>query len=125
MVKFKNMGKINKSSNRLQKLQEDIKQFTKERDWEQFHDPKNLALSLVLESAEVLELFQWTKDNEINPKKKDEIGDELADVFYWVLKLADHYGIDILDALEQKMEHNRKKYPTEKARGKADKYNEL
>ncbi len=113
------------TNDRLQELIKDIRQFTKERDWEQFHDPKNLALSLVLEASEVLELFQWTKDNEINPKKKDEIGDELADVFYWVLKLADHYDIDILDALEQKMHQNRAKYPAEKAKGKAVKYSEL
>jgi len=110
---------------RLLRIINDIKEFSRKRDWEKFHDPKNLALSLVLESAEVLELFQWTKDNQINPKRAQNIKDELADVFYWVLKLADYYHIDILEALVQKMEKNRKKYPIKKVKGKANKYNEL
>ena len=61
-----------------------IKQFIKDRDWDKFHDPKNLAISLNLETAEVLELFQWTKDNNINPEKRDSLNDELADVYYWL-----------------------------------------
>ena len=64
-----------------------IKQFIKDRDWDKFHDPKNLAISLNLETAEVLELFQWTKDNNINPEKRDSLNDELADVYYWLLLL--------------------------------------
>ena len=80
-----------------------IKQFIKDRDWEQFHDPKNLAISLNLETAEVLELFQWTKENNINPEKIDSLDDELADVYYWLLLLADYYKIDLDDSLQKKL----------------------
>ena len=102
-----------------------IKNFINERDWSQFHDPKNLAISLNLESTEVLELFQWTKDNEINPAKLDNLKDELADVYYWLLLLADYYKIDIEKSLEEKLVKNEKNYPIEKSKGKSNKYNEL
>lgn len=113
------------SVEKFDSLKQQIRQFCEEREWGQFHDPKNLALSLVLESSEVLELFQWTKDNEIKDGKKEELPDELADVLYWVIMIAEHYNIDLLNALEEKMEKNRKKYPLEKSRGKSGKYNEL
>ncbi len=103
----------------------DIKKFCEEREWSKFHDPKNLALSLSLEAAEVLELFQWTKDNEIKDSKRDEIGDELSDVLYWVIMLANYYDVDLLGSLDKKMIKNAQKYPVEKAKGKSDKYNEL
>ena len=102
-----------------------IKEFIKQRDWEQFHDPKNLAISLSLESSEVLELFQWTKDNEINKNKFTNLKDELADVYYWLLLLADHYDIDIEDALEEKIKKNEKKYPIDKSKGSSEKYSEF
>tara|TARA_B100000123_G_C25688318_1_gene409621 strand:+ start:213 stop:551 length:339 start_codon:yes stop_codon:yes gene_type:complete len=102
-----------------------IKEFIKQRDWEQFHDPKNLAISLSLESSEVLELFQWTKDNEINKNKVTNLKDELADVYYWLLLLADHYDIDIEDALEEKIKKNEKKYPIDKSKGSSEKYSEF
>lgn len=102
-----------------------IKEFIKQRDWEQFHDPKNLAISLNLESSEVLELFQWTKDNEINKNKVTNLKDELADVYYWLLLLADHYDIDIDDALENKIKKNEKKYPIDKSKGSSEKYSEF
>ena len=102
-----------------------IKEFIKQRDWEQFHDPKNLAISLSLESSEVLELFQWTKDNEINKNKVTNLKDELADVYYWLLLLADYYDIDIEDALEEKIKKNEKKYPIDKSKGSSEKYSEF
>ena len=102
-----------------------IKEFIKQRDWEQFHDPKNLAVSLNLESSEVLELFQWTKDNEINKNKVTNLKDELADVYYWLLLLADYYDIDIEDALEEKIKKNEKKYPIDKSKGSSEKYSEF
>tara|TARA_B100000575_G_C22883021_1_gene514363 strand:- start:119 stop:457 length:339 start_codon:yes stop_codon:yes gene_type:complete len=102
-----------------------IKEFIKQRDWEQFHDPKNLAISLNLESSEVLELFQWTKDNEINKNKVTNLKDELADVYYWLLLLADYYDIDIEDALEEKIKKNEKKYPIDKSKGSSEKYSEF
>lgn len=104
---------------------ERIKKFCDEREWSQFHDPKNLAISLQLEASEVLELFQWTKDNQAKPNKETEIADELADVFYWLIMLANHYNINLTEAIDQKMDKNELKYPIEKAKGKSDKYTEL
>lgn len=86
---------------------------------------KNLALSLTLEASEVLELFQWTTNNDIKKGKEAELADELADVLYWILMLSNHFNIDVLDALAQKMTKNEKKYPIEKSKGRAKKYNEL
>ncbi len=106
-------------------IKKDIRDFCEERDWSQFHDPKNLAISLNLEAAEVLELFQWTKDNQIKPDKNSELADELADVFYWLVMLSNHYDIDLINSLKEKMEKNRSKYPVLKARGKSNKYTEL
>lgn len=98
------------------------------RDWEQFHKPKDLAVSLSLEAAEVLEHFQWKNEKEIEEyvkTHKDEIGEELADVFNWVLLMSHDFGIDILSASAQKILKNEAKYPVEKARGKHTKYNKL
>ena len=108
-----------------EKLTEQIREFAKERNWKQFHDPKNIALSLSLEAAEVLELFQWTQDNQLKPGKEAELKDELADVYYWLLYLADQYKIDINEALKHKMSVNEKKYPVEKSKGSSKKYTEL
>ncbi len=110
---------------RYRKLVDRIKTFCDERDWSQFHDPKNLAISLQLEASEVLELFQWTKDNQAKEGKEEDIADELADVMYWLIMLSNHYKIDLTSALEKKMDKNEKKYPIEKAKGKAIKYTEL
>jgi len=102
-----------------------IKKFCDERDWSQFHDPKNLAISLQLEASEVLELFQWTKDNQMKEGKDADMADELADVFYWLIMLSNHYDIDLVKALDKKMDKNEAKYPVEKAKGISDKYTEL
>lgn len=106
-------------------LNKRIKQFCADRDWSQFHDPKNLAISLQLEAAEVLELFQWTKDNQAKPNKETEIAEELSDVLYWLIMLSNHYKIDLLTSLNNKMNKNELKYPVDKAKGKSDKYTEL
>ena len=106
-------------------LNERIKKFCADRDWSQFHDPKNLAISLQLEASEVLELFQWTKDNQLKLGKEEEIKDELADVLYWVMMLSNHYGVDLVSALDMKMDKNEVKYPVEKAKGSSTKYTEL
>jgi NTP pyrophosphatase (non-canonical NTP hydrolase) len=111
--------------NRFSRLIERIKQFSKDRDWAQFHDPKNLAISLQLEASEVLELFQWTQDNQAKPGKDEAIANELADVFYWLILLANHYEIDLTQALEKKMLENEAKYPVEKSKGRSDKYTDL
>lgn len=102
-----------------------IKKFCTDRDWSQFHDPKNLALSLQLESSEILELFLWTKDNKIKEGKEAEIADELADVLYSLIMLGNHYDINLLEALSRKMDKNEAKYPIEKAKGVSTKYTDL
>ena len=102
-----------------------IKKFVEERQWEQFHDPKNLAISLNLEASEVLELFQWTKNNDINNDKLNELKDEIADVYYWLLLLADHFDINLDEAFDSKILKNIKKYLIDKSKGVSDKYTDL
>lgn len=102
--------------------------FRDARNWKQFHNPKDLALSLTLEAAEVLEHFQWKSKEEIEEylkTHKEHVGEELADVLYWVLLMSHDLEINILDALDRKMEQNEKKYPVEKAKGKHTKYTDL
>lgn len=102
--------------------------FCNEREWEQFHTPKNLAISLSLESAEVLELFQWKKDEEIEEYiklHKEDLADELGDVFNYLLLLASRFNINIIEASENKLKKNAEKYPVDKAKGNAKKYNQL
>jgi NTP pyrophosphatase (non-canonical NTP hydrolase) len=113
----------------------DIKQITKKliefreaRNWKKFHNPKDLALSLCLEASEVLEHFQWKSEREVEEyikTNKDQIGEELADVFNWVLVLSHDLGIDITQASTKKIQKNDIKYPVEKVRGKSVKYNRL
>lgn len=109
-------------------LLEQILAFRRERDWEQFHTPKDLAIALNLEASEVLEHFVWKSKEEMEryvKEKRVEIGDELADVLYWVLLLAHDMDIDLVEAFGRKMEKNEKKYPVSKAKGKHLKYTEL
>ena len=105
-----------------------IVSFRDARDWRQFHNPKDCAISLSLEAAEVLEHFQWKNAAEIAKyvaEHRDEIGEELSDVLYWVLLMSHDMDIDILDALERKIKKNEDKYPVEKAKGVHTKYTEL
>ena len=98
------------------------------RDWKQFHNPKDCAISLSLEASEVLEHFQWKSKEEITEyikQNKKEIGDELADVLYWVLLMSHDLNIDIEKASFLKLKENAKKYPIKKAKGKHSKYTEL
>jgi dCTP diphosphatase len=112
----------------LAKLQERIVAFRDARDWKQFHNPKDLSISLLLEAAEVLEHFQWKTLEEQTKhvtEKKQEVSEELADTLYWVLLLAHDLDIDLVKAVEVKMSKNESKYPVEKARGNHKKYTEL
>jgi dCTP diphosphatase len=112
----------------LADLQSMIRKFCDDRDWDQFHNPKDLSISLVLEATEVLEHFQWKNTEEIAAhikNSKGEVAEELADVFYWVLLLANKLDIDLVDAFERKMEKNAAKYPVAKAKGSHKKYTEL
>ena len=114
-----------KTTNELTKR---IIAFRDARDWKQFHNPKDVALSLVLEAAEVMEHFQWKSREEIEKyikTNKDEIGEELADVLYWVLLMSHDLKIDVLEALEKKILKNEGKYPVEKTKGRHTKYNKL
>lgn len=102
--------------------------FRDARDWKQFHNPKDVALSLVLEAGEVMEHFQWKNKEEMEKyvkENKTAIGEELADVLYWILLMSHDLNIDALDALENKIKINEDKYPVEKAKGKHTKYNKL
>lgn len=97
-------------------------QFRNERDWAQFHNPKDLALAISIEASELLEAFLWKKDIDANPEK---IKEELADVLTYAFLLAEKYDFDIKDIILDKMRKNGEKYPVEKAKGSAKKYNEL
>ena len=111
-----------------QELIDKINKFREERDWKQFHNPKDLALSLVLESTELLEHFQWKNGEQIDnhvKNKKSEIQEELADVYYWLLTLSHDLDIDLNKALEGKLIKNEEKYPIDKAKGNSKKYTEL
>ena len=106
----------------LVKIIEILRIFNRERDWEQFHDAKNLALSISIEASELNECFLWKNADEADRNKVEE---ELADVFLCAIMLADKYDIDIKDICLKKIERNAQKYPVEKSKGKASKYDEL
>ena len=114
--------------NDLQTLIDRVVAFRDARDWKQFHKPKDMALSLALEAAEVLEVFQWKTEADIDAglsELRERLGDELSDVLYWVLLLANDAGIDLRSAFEHKMSKNEAKYPTTLAKGSNKKYSEL
>lgn len=109
------------------RLVERIVRFRDEREWKRFHKPKDMALSLVLEATEVLEHFQWKSEEESKTyakSNKDDIGEELADVLYWVLLMSHDLDIDIVSTFEEKMKKNESKYPISQARGSSKKYTE-
>jgi len=106
----------------LKNLQKALLDFRDERDWAQFHNAKDLALALSIEAAELNELFLWKKPEDANIEK---IKDELADVFGYVLLLADKYNLDLIEIMTRKIQKNAEKYPVDKAKGNAKKYNEL
>jgi dCTP diphosphatase len=113
---------------KLNELMVRIRAFNEARDWAQFHNPKDLAISLALEAAEVLEHFQWKSPEEMRRHLSDnneQVADELADVLYWVLLMSDYFKIDMVEAMDRKMTQNEAKYPAEKARGRHAKYTEL
>lgn len=112
----------------LEELQRKVLEFRDERNWKRYHNPKDTAISLVLEAAEFLEHFQWKNDEEVAEHLKNnkrEVADELADVIYWVLLIAHDLDIKLDDAVEKKMVKNRAKYPVEKAKGRHTKYTQL
>jgi NTP pyrophosphatase (non-canonical NTP hydrolase) len=115
-------------SDSLKVLLKSALKFRDEREWKQFHSFKDLAVTLALEAAEVLEHAQWKSEKEVHAYLKthhEHVADELADVLHVLLLLAEHADVDLAKAFEQKMKKNRAKYPVEKARGSAKKYTEL
>lgn len=99
--------------------------FRNERDWEQFHDSKNLALALFIEAAELNELFLWKKDSESEQVNQEKLKEELADVLAYAFLLAEKHNLDIFEIVQEKIKRNGEKYPVEKAKGTAKKYSEL
>jgi dCTP diphosphatase len=112
----------------LNELKRKVVGFRDERDWQQFHNPKDMAISLCLEASEFLEHFQWKNEEEIRKHmltKKVEVEDELADVLYWILLISNDLKIDLTKALTTKLKKSATKYPVHKAKGRHTKYTEL
>lgn len=117
-----------KNLHSLDELQEQLRKFAEERDWNQFHSPKNLAMALVAEAGELVEQFQWSTQDEsrtLPPGKLKMVAAEMADVLIYLARLADILDVDLLRAAKEKIEENRKKYPVQLAYGRADKYTKL
>jgi len=114
-------------SDSLAELRKRIDQFVEERDWAQFHTPKNLAMAMIVEAAELVEQFQWDTPEEsqqLSSEKREAVSHELADTFVYLLRLAEVLEIDLIKAANAKIDLNAKKYPVEKARGSNAKYTE-
>ncbi len=106
----------------ISQITEALVNFRNQRDWEQFHNPKDLALAISVESAELLELFLWKEAGEAD---KNKVKEELADVLAFAFLMAERYGFDVREIVMDKIASNNRKYPVDKARGNARKYNEL
>jgi NTP pyrophosphatase (non-canonical NTP hydrolase) len=111
----------------IPKLQARLREFAEQRDWKQFHSPKNLSMALIVEAGELAEHFQWlTQEESFNlaDKKLEAVGEELADIFVYLVRLADQLEIDLPEAVDRKIALNEAKYPADLVRGSAKKYNE-
>jgi dCTP diphosphatase len=111
----------------MKELIRELREFARERDWEQFHSPKNLAMALSVEVAEIVEIFQWLTEEEsrhLSSKKKERVKEEIGDVMIFLANLADKLDIDPIEAARAKLKINRTKYPKELVKGKANKYTE-
>jgi len=111
----------------LKDLIEQVKKFRQERDWDQYHSPKNLVMALVVEASELAEHFQWLTEEQscsLPPDKLAQVQDEIGDVLIYLANLCDKLGIDPLESARDKLRKNRQKYPVSKVRGKSDKYSE-
>lgn len=106
----------------IKSLIEKIRLFNQERDWDQFHNPKDLAIALNIETSELLEIFLWKRDEQVNV---DKVREELADIFAFALNISDKFGLDVVEIVEEKLRINAEKYPVAKAKGTSQKYSEL
>jgi len=112
----------------LTQLRDSLRQFAAERDWDQFHSPKNLAMALAVEAAELLERFQWVTEEDskrLPPAELALVREEMADVLNYLIRLADKLDVNLLEAAREKIALNAQKYPVDKSRGSAKKYSEL
>jgi dCTP diphosphatase len=112
----------------LSQLRDTLREFAAERDWDQFHSPKNLASALSVEASELLECFQWLTEQqsrELSPEQLAHVREEMADVLNYLVRLADKLDVNLMDAAREKIAKNALKYPVEKSRGSMKKYSEL
>ena len=109
-------------------LRDTLRRFAADRDWDQYHSPKNLAAALIVEAAELLEHFQWMTEAEskvLSAKERARVREEMADVLIYLVRLADKLDVDLLEAARQKIKQNALKYPIDKAKGSSRKYSDL
>ncbi len=121
---------MNDSDTNIAQLKAIVKKHCDERNWDQYHSPKELAIGVITEASELLEPFRFKSEAEMeamlkDPKRKEEISEEMADTLYFLIRLAQKYDIDLVTAFDKKMAKNREKYPIAKAKGSNKKYNEL
>lgn len=112
----------------LESLKLRLQEFAKERDWDQFHSPKNFSMAMIVECAELVEHFQWLTDEQsknLPAETLEEVRLEMADIFLYLIRLADKLDVDLIDAANDKIKMNAEKYPVDKAKGLATKYNKL
>jgi NTP pyrophosphatase (non-canonical NTP hydrolase) len=115
------------SDNYLQQISQRLLEFARERDWEQFHAPKNLAMALAVEAGEIMEHFQWLSEEQseqLSADKRREVAYEVADVFIFTMRLSQRLGIDLAAVVDEKIKINEQKYPADKVRGSSKKYTE-
>ena len=115
-------------SQELESIKLRLREFAKERDWDQFHSPKNFSIAMIVECAELVEHFQWLTDEQsknLSAETLDEVSLEMADIMIYLIRLADKLDIDLLETVNRKMKLNAEKYPIEKSKGLATKYNKL
>ncbi len=111
----------------IDSLNERIRKFVEDRDWEQYHSPKNLAMAMIVEASELVEIFQWMTEEEshnLEPDKLRRVEEEIADVTVYLMRIADQLNINLYEAIDRKLNLNEKKYPADLVRGKSKKYSE-
>lgn len=118
------------NSTTIKELKDKVQIFCEERDWDQFHNPKDLAIGVVTEASELLDIFRFKRDEDIkkimsDPKKREKVGEEVADILYFLLRFAQMNDFDLSEELDKKLEKNNHNYPVEKAKGSNKKYNEV
>lgn len=122
------MSEMANQTDRLSLLKQKVDEFSKARDWEKFHTPKNLAMALTVEAAELMEIFQWLEPQEtyqnLPSEKQKAVEHEVADIFIYLLRFCSVSGIDLINAAEEKLKHNAEKYPAELVKGQSKKYTE-